>query len=61
MGRDGAAGLKILRDAGSLTFGQDQATSLVYGMPRAAYEIGAVKYQLPLEKLAGAMLDSAGT
>ena len=56
MGRDGAAGLLALRQAGAHTIGQDRATSTVYGMPRAAKEIGAVIEELPLERIAGALL-----
>ena len=52
MGRDGAAGLLRLREAGAFTIGQDEATSVVYGMPRVAYEIGAVIRQLPLARIA---------
>jgi len=51
MGRDGALGLKAMREAGALTIGQDEATSTIYGMPRAAIEIGAVVRQLPLEAI----------
>jgi two-component system, chemotaxis family, protein-glutamate methylesterase/glutaminase len=51
MGRDGAEGLLELRKTGASTIGQDQATSLVYGMPRAAFEIGAVETQLPLNRI----------
>ena len=51
MGRDGAAGLLALRQAGAITLGQDEASSVVYGMPRAAFELGAVASQLPLEKI----------
>lgn len=51
MGRDGAAGLTALREAGARTFAQDQATSVVYGMPKAAWESGAAEIQLPLEKV----------
>jgi two-component system chemotaxis response regulator CheB len=51
MGRDGAMGLKAMRDAGSATIGQDQASCVVYGMPRAAFEAGGVTEQLPLEKI----------
>lgn len=51
MGHDGAAGLLAMRRTGSLTFAQDEATSVVYGMPRAAMEIGAVVEQLPIDKL----------
>jgi two-component system, chemotaxis family, protein-glutamate methylesterase/glutaminase len=51
MGRDGALGLQSLRAAGAQTIGQDQASSVVYGMPRVAYEIGAVETQLGLERI----------
>lgn len=51
MGRDGAEGLKAMRDCGASTIGQDEASSVVYGMPRAAFEIGAVERQLPLGKI----------
>lgn len=43
MGRDGAAGLKKLREAGHLTLAQDEKSSAIYGMPRAAAEIGAAR------------------
>lgn len=56
MGRDGAEGLKAIRSAGGRTFGQDEATSVVYGMPKAANELGAVEKQLPLEKISAAIL-----
>jgi two-component system chemotaxis response regulator CheB len=55
MGRDGARGLLSIRQAGGRTLGQDEATCVVYGMPRAAYELGAVERQLPLEKLGPAV------
>ena len=58
MGRDGAQGLLEMRQAGAHTLGQDEATSVVYGMPRAAYEIGAVERQAPLSRLAPAILDA---
>jgi two-component system, chemotaxis family, protein-glutamate methylesterase/glutaminase len=51
MGRDGADGLLAMRRAGAMTIGQDRATSLVYGMPRVAFEVDAVEKQLPLEKI----------
>jgi two-component system chemotaxis response regulator CheB len=51
MGRDGARGLKRMRDAGGYTIGQNQASSLVYGMPRVAFEEGAVVDQAPLEQI----------
>jgi len=55
MGRDGARGLLSMRQAGARTLGQDEATCVVYGMPRAAFELGAVERQLPLEKLGPAL------
>lgn len=56
MGRDGAEGLLALRKAGAITIGQDESSSVVYGMPRAAFEIGAVRQQMPLPEIAGAIL-----
>lgn len=56
MGRDGAAGLLQMRQAGAHTLGQDEATSLVYGMPRVAFEVGAVERQAPLDKIAAHIL-----
>lgn len=61
MGRDGATGLLSLRRAGAATIGQNQETSVVYGMPRVAYEIGAVQKQLPLEQIGPAIMDWAAT
>jgi two-component system chemotaxis response regulator CheB len=58
MGRDGAQGLLEMRKAGAHTLGQDEASSVVYGMPRVAHEIGAVERQLPLSRLSSAILDS---
>lgn len=52
MGRDGASGLLDIRLGGGHTIGQNEATSVVYGMPRAAFEIGAVERQLPLHGIA---------
>ncbi len=52
MGRDGAQGLLEMRRAGANTLGQDEESSLVYGMPRVAHEIGAVARQLPLGRIA---------
>lgn len=48
MGRDGATGLLKMRHAGARTVGQNEKTCVVYGMPRVAFEIGAVETQLPL-------------
>ncbi len=57
MGRDGAQGLLEMRQNGAHTLGQDEATSVVYGMPRAAFEVGAVERQLPLGRLPSAILE----
>ncbi len=57
MGRDGARGLLAMREAGAHTIGQDEATCVVYGMPKAAFELGAVERQKPLSKIAHAALD----
>jgi two-component system chemotaxis response regulator CheB len=55
MGEDGARGLLAIKEAGGQTFAQDEATSVVYGMPRAAAELGAAQQILPLGKLAEAV------
>jgi len=51
MGRDGARGLRLMRDAGAYTVGQSQASALVYGMPRVAFEEGAVIEQSAVESI----------
>lgn len=52
MGKDGAEGLLRLRELGATTFAQDEASCVVYGMPRAAWENGAAQRQLSLERIA---------
>jgi two-component system response regulator WspF len=52
MGADGARGLKELRDKGYYTIAQDQATSTVYGMPKAAATLGAAVDILPIQSIA---------
>jgi two-component system, chemotaxis family, protein-glutamate methylesterase/glutaminase len=59
MGDDGAAGLAELREAGGSTLAQDEASCVVYGMPREAVERGAAESVLPLEELASAALGLA--
>ena len=59
MGRDGAQGLLEMRQAGAATIGQDENTCVVFGMPRAAAEIGAVERQLPLNRIAAGVLNAA--
>jgi two-component system, chemotaxis family, protein-glutamate methylesterase/glutaminase len=56
MGRDGAVGLKSMRDAGAITIGQDEESSAVWGMPAAAAACGAVQRQLPLSEIAQALV-----
>lgn len=52
MGRDGAEGLLSMRKAGARTIGQNEASCIVYGMPKAAYDIGAVESQIDLTQIA---------
>ncbi|MFN3656053.1 MAG: chemotaxis response regulator protein-glutamate methylesterase [Pseudolabrys sp.] len=58
MGKDGADGLLAMRRAGAITLGQDESSSLIYGMPRAAFERGAVMRQHGLNHVAEAILDA---
>jgi two-component system chemotaxis response regulator CheB len=60
MGRDGALGLKRMRERGSLTIGQDEESSAVYGMPAAAMALGAVEHQLPLVEIGPVLRQVAG-
>ncbi len=57
MGDDGATGLLKMRQAGAYTVGQSPETCVVYGMPKVAYEIGAVMEQIPLTRIHLKMLD----
>jgi len=57
MGKDGAQWLLAMRNAGGRTVGQDEASSIVYGMPKAAFEAGAVERQAPLSRLGPAILE----
>jgi two-component system chemotaxis response regulator CheB len=56
MGRDGAAGLLAMRRAGARTLGESEASCLIYGMSKAARELGAVEAELDLDELAAAIV-----
>ena len=57
MGHDGAKGLLAMKKSGAYTIGQDESSSIVYGMPRSAYNLGAVDAQLPLDRIAMSILE----
>jgi len=57
MGRDGAQGLLAMRRAGGLTVAQDEASSIVWGMPREAVQLGAAQEVLPLDRIAGRLME----
>ena len=57
MGDDGANGLKEMKDAGAYTIGQDKETSIVYGMPKEAFDRGGVSIQLPLQKISKKIME----
>lgn len=59
MGQDGAVGLLNLRRAGAVTLGQDEASSVVYGMPKAAWDMGAVQQQHPIRRMGAEVLRAA--
>lgn len=61
MGSDGAKGMVALTKAGAHTIGQDEATSVVYGMPKAAYALGAVSVQAPVQDIAARIMDAVRT
>ena len=56
MGQDGADGLLSMRKKGAYTIGQDEETSVVYGMPMVAHKIGAVVTQSPIDNIAQILL-----
>jgi two-component system chemotaxis response regulator CheB len=58
MGKDGADGMLAMREAGAITIGQDEASALIYGMPRVAFERGAVMRQCALHEVGDAILDA---
>lgn len=60
MGDDGARGLKEMRDAGADTVGQDEATCVVYGMPKEAMKSGGVAQEVPLDRISSMILKLGG-
>lgn len=56
MGRDGADGMLAMHQAGAYTLGQNEASCVVYGMPKVAFQLGAVKEQAPLTQMAARMI-----
>lgn len=60
MGKDGAAGMAEIKKHGGYTLAQDEATAVIFSMPRAAIQAGAVEQVLPLEKIAGAITALCG-
>lgn len=61
MGKDGAQGLLRMRQAGARTFGQDESSCVVYGMPREAFLVGAVEEQCPLDTMARHVIGAVNT
>jgi two-component system chemotaxis response regulator CheB len=55
MGKDGARAMKQVSDKGGLTLAEDESTCVVYGMPKSAAELGAVRHLLPLSEIAPAI------
>ena len=56
MGSDGAGGMLAMHEAGARTLAQDEASSVVFGMPRVAFERGGAEKLVPLQKMAGEVL-----
>jgi two-component system chemotaxis response regulator CheB len=59
MGDDGARGMLEMKQGGAANIAQDEATSVVFGMPREAIELGGVDFTLPLQNIAGKALQLA--
>jgi two-component system chemotaxis response regulator CheB len=57
MGRDGSQGLKKMRRAGAVTACQDEASSLIYGMPKVAISTGAAQHEVSLDHVASFILN----
>jgi len=61
MGKDGAEGLLRLREKGAMTFAQDEESSVVYGMPKTAWENGGAQRQIPLDRVAAHIIQAVAT
>lgn len=61
MGKDGAQGMLAMKQAGAVTIAQDEATSVVFGMPREALSIGAADHEVPLPDISEAILKNLGS
>lgn len=61
MGKDGAQGMLAMKQAGAITFAQDEASCVVFGMPREALHIGAAEEAVPLSEISERILAAAGT
>lgn len=61
MGRDGASGSEFIKGSGGITISEDEATCVIYGMPKAAYETGAIDIVLPINKIAEEIVKIAQT
>jgi two-component system chemotaxis response regulator CheB len=57
MGSDGAEGMRAMREAGAHNLAQDQASSVVFGMPKVAYELGGAHSLVPLDSMATRIVD----
>jgi two-component system chemotaxis response regulator CheB len=57
MGADGAKGLLKMKESGSRTIGQNEASCIVYGMPKEAFKLGAVEKELHLNKIAQGVME----
>ena len=60
MGSDGAKGLLAMRKRGAKTIGQDEASAIVFGMPKVAYQLGAVEKQIALSDIPKLVLQYLG-
>ncbi len=60
MGKDGARGLLAMREKGGITAAQDEESSVIYGMPRSARELGAATYEVPLDQMVRFLAKVAG-